>query len=238
MPVNWGLGVMPDVGGNALNAFKQGQQERQQADARNALAAYATNPDDEQALNALAPHQPQLVIQRKQEMAAAKKADGEKQLIGAALTGDPVARNRLAYVNSEMYLKLDAQGKAKVKEAYERVGQGAWSILQMPPEQQGPALQQFLQQMQIDPAQLNLSGNAEQDLKMALAYAGMLDEWEEFARPKYAPVGEGGLAGFQFGKPIMGDNGKPQNFGPPAPAGVTFTPIGGPTPPASGPFPR
>lgn len=236
MPVNWNLGVMPDVGGNALAAFKTGQQERQQADQRNAMAAYAISPEDPQALNALAPHNPEFVVQRKQQMAQQQQANDEKQLVGAALTGDPVARHKLAYTNSEMYLKLGENEKKQLADVYERVGQGAWSILQMPEGQRGPALQQFLQQMQIDPSQLNLTGDATQDLKMALAYAGKLDDWERFAEPKYTPVGEAGLAGFQFGKPIM-QGGQAQNFGPPAPAGVTFTPIdGGPAAPAGAGF--
>lgn len=237
--VNWNLGVMPDVGQNALAAFKQGQQEGQQAKAKNAMAAYATNPDDPNALNALAPYNPEYVVKRKQEMHEQTQANDEKQLIGAALNGDPVARHRLAYVNSEIYLKLGDQDKKQLADLYEKVGQGAWNILQLPEGQRGPALQQFLQQMQIDPSQLHLTGNATQDLKMALAYSGHLDDWEKFAEPKYTPVGEGGLAGFQFGQPINGANGQPQNFGAPAPAGVTFTPIdGGPAGNQPGTFPR
>lgn len=224
--VNWGLGVMPDVGQNALAAFERGRQQRQQQDARNAMAAFATNPDDEKALTALAPHNPEFVIQQRQQRMKAKQEADEKNLIGAALTGDPVARNRLAYVNSEMYLKLDEGGRKQMDAMYDRVGQAAFSILQMPEGQQGPALQQFMQQMQIDPSKLGFTGNATQDLKMALAYAGKLDEWEKFARPTYEAIGEAGLAGFQFGKPINGAGGQPQNFGniPPPPPGFQMNP--------------
>jgi hypothetical protein len=236
MPVNWGLGVMPDVGGNALNAFKQGQQERQQADSRDALSQFATNPDAPGSFERLAQHHPQMAIQERQRREAAETAAREKQLVGAALTGNKEARRQLAYQNGEMYMKLGENEKKQLDEVYGRVAQGAWSILQMPPEQQGPALQQFLQQMQIDPSQLNMTGNPEQDLKMALAYAGKLDEWESFAQPKYTPVGEAGLAGFQFGKPIM-QGGQSKNFGPELPPGFVLD-DGGPTPPASGPFPR
>lgn len=35
--VNWGLGVAPDIGGNALAAFQQGRQVREESDRRNAL---------------------------------------------------------------------------------------------------------------------------------------------------------------------------------------------------------
>lgn len=59
---------MPNVGQNVLNAYQQGREMRRQEDARNALAAYATNPN-EQSLNALAPVAPEFVIQQRQSMA-------------------------------------------------------------------------------------------------------------------------------------------------------------------------
>lgn len=221
MSVNWNMGAMPDIGGNALAAFKNGQQERRQEDGQKALSAYAVSPDDPNAFGALAQFHPQIAIQERERITKKKEADAERQTIGAALNGDQEARKRLAYVNSEMFLKLGDEGKKQLADTYEKVGQGAWSILQMPPEQQGPALQQFMQQMQIDPSKLNLNGTPEQNLKMALAYAGKLDEWEKFAQPDYTAVGEAGLAGFQFGKPIM-QGGAPQNFGPALPEGFVL----------------
>lgn len=68
MPVNWNMGIAPDAGGNALNAFESGRKARDEMQGRNALAAYATDPND-QNLNALAQSQPQFVIQQKQQMA-------------------------------------------------------------------------------------------------------------------------------------------------------------------------
>jgi hypothetical protein len=88
----------------------------------------------------------------------------------------------------------------------------------------------------MDVSSLDLSGGPEQVLMSALAMTGQLDQWEQFKQPKYSTVGEGGLAGFQFGQPIQ-QGGQPQNFGPAAPQGVTFTPLdGGQTPQASGGF--
>lgn len=65
---NWGLLQIPDIGG----AFRQGQEARRQSDARNALAAYATNPN-EQSLNALAPIAPEFVIQQRQSLAKTRQ---------------------------------------------------------------------------------------------------------------------------------------------------------------------
>lgn len=81
MPVNWQMGIGQDVGGNAMNALLQGQQAGQQDQARKAMSAYAVNPTPE-GLNALAPHNPQFVMQQKQAEAEAEKlaqAESEKK---------------------------------------------------------------------------------------------------------------------------------------------------------------
>jgi len=62
MATNWNLLQMPDIGA----AFQQGQEMRRQSDGRNALAAYAANPN-EQSLNALSPYNPQFVVQTKRQ---------------------------------------------------------------------------------------------------------------------------------------------------------------------------
>lgn len=216
MAVNWDLGVVQqDPGNTFLNAFERGRQMRQQSDARNAFANYARNPSDPAGLDALAAFDPQFVIERKQAMAQQQRAEQERQLVGAALNGDPQARRNLAYVNSEMYLKLRDEDKKKVDAVMGTIAQQAFHILQLPREQQEPALQQALRGLQaqgVDTSGFKLSGNPEVDLRSALAMTGHLDEWEKFAEPKYAPVGERGLAGFQFGQPIM-QGGQPQDFG-------------------------
>lgn len=90
MSINWGLGVAPDVGGTFMNALNQGQQQRKQEQAQNALTAYATNPNDE-TLNAVAQYDPQMVIQERARMqqsqasqaeAAQKKALAQVELVG------------------------------------------------------------------------------------------------------------------------------------------------------------
>lgn len=243
MPVNWGMGVMPDIGGNAMRAFDQGREQRQQEQGRNALSAYATD-QSEANLNALAPHNPQFVMQQKQQMQKQQQDSAEQQLLGDALANpDPqarsAARQRLAYVNHEEYQKLGADQRKQADEGMKAIGQLAFNILQQPPEQQGPALAEALRGLQsqgMDVSGLDLSQGPERVLMSALAMTGQLDQWEQFKQPKYSPVGDGGVAGFQFGKPIQ-QNGQAQNFGPAAPQGVTFTPLdGGPASQAPGGF--
>lgn len=63
MPINWNLGVMPDVGQNALAAFEQGREQRKQDEYKNAIQTYAGDPSD-QNLNALLPYaKPEQVFQ-------------------------------------------------------------------------------------------------------------------------------------------------------------------------------
>lgn len=59
---DWNLLQMPNIG----QAFQQGQEMRRQADGRNALAAYASDPN-ENSLNAISPYNPQFVVQTKRQ---------------------------------------------------------------------------------------------------------------------------------------------------------------------------
>lgn len=211
------------IGQGVTNNIFAGWQFARGAEAQNALAKYAENPSMETA-RGVAPHDPRSSIQlqgmEEQRMAreqAAQREAQERQMLGAALQGDPQARQALAYTNADWFMKLEDRGKAAVSQTMETIAQQAFSILQLPEEQRGPALQQALQGLQqqgVDVSQFQLSGNATQDLMSALAVAGKLDEWEQFSQPRYQAVGEAGLAGFQFGQPIQ-QGGMPQNFAPP-----------------------
>lgn len=91
MAIDWRMGIMPDVGGDIMKAFEAGQQKRKQEVAQNALAAYATNPN-EQSLNALAPHNPGFVIEQRQAMQKQEQAAQAEQrkamLEGAKVIGE------------------------------------------------------------------------------------------------------------------------------------------------------
>lgn len=218
-PQQLGMGIQ--------NAFQVGQQQRQQAETQRALGEYSQNMSPETAAN-VSRHNPMLGMQlqdreqqRQAQMAAQQEQEMERRITAAALQGDPEARRALAYYNADFYLKLDDRQKQAVDQGMNAIGQQAFSILQLPPEQQGPALQQALATLNaqgIDTSQFALTGDPTADLKAALAMAGKLEAWEKFAQPDYAQVGEGGLVGFQFGQPIQ-QNGRVQNFAPPTQGG-------------------
>lgn len=75
--INWNILQPQNIGMNALASFQQGQQMRREQDTRKAMAAYAQNPNDANALNALAPYAPDYVVQQKQSLA--KDAEAKQQ---------------------------------------------------------------------------------------------------------------------------------------------------------------
>ena len=83
--INWGLmGQMPDAGATFMQAYEQGRAHKQQQMGQNALAAYATDPT-EQNLNALAPYAPEVVIKERQRLA---EQQHEQALARVKLIGD------------------------------------------------------------------------------------------------------------------------------------------------------
>jgi len=82
MAVNWGLGVRQQSPIDAFRAaFEQGQERKRETEARNALSAYAQNPN-EQGLNALAQFAPEFAIQERGRLAQQQQAQREGQRAG------------------------------------------------------------------------------------------------------------------------------------------------------------
>ena len=77
MAINWELGVMPDIMGNALAAYKQSRVEKREEDGRAALSAYATNPDDPAAKAGMAKNNPQFYMEDTQRRAKAQRQKQE-----------------------------------------------------------------------------------------------------------------------------------------------------------------
>lgn len=86
MNIDWRMGIMPDIGGTFMQAFEQGREKRREADTRNALAAYATNPS-EHTLNPLAQYVPEFVMQERGRMAEQQRAQQKQQLDQVGIIG-------------------------------------------------------------------------------------------------------------------------------------------------------
>jgi hypothetical protein len=186
--VNWQLGMAPDIGGTFLKSFQQGQEQGRETASRNALATFASNPDDPQAMNALLPHlkpeQMFSVVQGRQKAQAEAAEAAKKQREATA-----------KYVANAAFdiVTLPEAQRAAAWDAY--IDQGA---------AQHPDLVQYKGQY------------TPQALQALVAEAGKSEEFSRYQRPTYVPIGEAGLAGFQYGVPIQ-QGGQTQNFAQGAP---------------------
>lgn len=209
------------IGQQITGAFQQGQEQRRQTETRNALAQYAQNPSAEGAAM-VAQHDPQTGIQlgryenERAELQRKTQLEAQKQaLTGRAAQGDKAALVSLWGVDWETAKSLDKYQTDKALEGFDYVANAAYQITQLPPEQRAQAWDAYIQQG----TQLGFDGLAQyqgqysdQLLNSVVAKAGEMQQFQKFQQPSYTPVGEGGLAGFQFGQPIQ-RRGQPQNFG-------------------------
>lgn len=74
MSINWNMAIGPDIGSHIMNSFQAGQQQGREERGRNALAAYAMNPN-EQTLGGIAPYDPKFVLEQRQAQAQKAQAD-------------------------------------------------------------------------------------------------------------------------------------------------------------------
>lgn len=237
MSTNWEMGLMPNIGMNALAAFQQGRQIRQQQDERQAKL---------------------LEAQRQQQIEMQ-----ERQLVGDALANpDPAirsaARQKVAYFNSDLYQELGEGERKQLDDFMGVIAQQAFPILQLPPEQHEQGLQAALSNLKqrgYPVEQFKRTGDATADLKTALAIAGQLDDFEKFQQPNYIAVGKDQdmvntrdpAAVAQFARGAGGNIPSPKSKAErdALPAGAKYydpegnlrTKAGGPTPAASGGFP-
>lgn len=220
--INWNLAVPPNIGETFLNGFNRGQAIAKEKRVTNALSQFATNPDDPQAVNALIAADPRLGLQARQQqqttMIARRKENDElrkRKLIPLAANGDETAQLELLGLDPEVAMRLDDRTKKQAIDAAKYVADAAFSIVQLPEEQRPAAWDAYIDQgVGLYPNLAQHKGKySPQALQGLVAQAGQMQEWQTFQQPKYTPVGEGGLSGFQYGKPIAGANGQPQNFG-------------------------
>jgi|GEM_PF-5742124 len=83
MAIDWRLGVMPDVGTNALAMFERGEAQGREDRTRNALAAYTANPN-EQTFGGLAQNAPEFAMRergRMQEQQVSQRKQQQEQMV-------------------------------------------------------------------------------------------------------------------------------------------------------------
>lgn len=191
MAINWGLGVMPDIGGNALAMFERGREMKREDDTRNALSAYATNPN-EQTLAPVMAADPRLGIQLRGQQQ--QQETQSAALRTRAAQGDATAMSQLIGVDFDAWKSLSGEQRQSIKAQNEYVGNAALDISRLAPEQQAAAWDSYIQQgSQQYPALAEYQGKySPQALQSALASSGMMKQFIDMTDPKYQVIPEGG----------------------------------------------
>jgi hypothetical protein len=203
---NWGL-----LGGNnALSMFQYGaqlgtqkRQEGEQREDRNALLDLKRQ---------------EFELKRSEQGREQDREDLFAQLRTRALSGDQSALQELAARDPDQFKQYEQQGRAALAEA-------AFDIVQTP-DQAGRAAKWDAYAQRFNRPDL-VGQYSDQRLNEVVAQGNLQQEFQRFQQPNYEAVGEGGLAGFQFGQPIQ-EAGQSQNFAPPPPAGFVIDNDGGP----------
>lgn len=185
------------IGQGVAQAFQAGQEQRRQMETRNALAAYAQNPNAEIAAG-IAQHDPYTGIQigryEQQRSAAAQEQEREalrRQLVGRAAQGDKKAQAALWFEDPDIAMKLDDRQAAEAVKGYEFIANAAFDLSQLPPEQRPAAWDQYIQQgvqMGFDGLAQYQGRYSEQALNSIVAKAGQMQELQTFMRPSYQAV--------------------------------------------------
>lgn len=201
--------------------------------------------DVDTAWGTLARSDPRLAVQMRGQMADMQaqqqknmREQERQRLIPLAAQGDQDAQISLMGIDPETAMRLDDRQKKQTIEATKYVANAAYQMIQMPEGQRAAAWDSYIDQGQgMYPGLAQYRGKyTPQALQSLVAQAGEMESFMKFQQPQYEAVGAGGLKGFQYGRPIAGSNGRPQEFGSPdLPAGFQID--GGPTQPASGGFP-
>lgn len=182
------------IGADVQNAFEVGREKMKQQQTESALSAYAANPDDPMAFQAVAKYAPKFAIQigadrREQEQKAAAAA-----LRQAAAQGDKKALLTLWGVDSAEAKRLDDRQADEALKGFNYAAESMFAISQLPEEQQPAAFDRAIDQgveMGFD-GLATYKGKYNPQLRDAmLARAGQMQEFQSFNRPQYMAAPEG-----------------------------------------------
>lgn len=219
--IQWGLlGGPVNVGGMFQQGFQQGTAMRRERETQNALSALVQQPDSPEAINALARWNPQGALQWQ-----GQRADARKQEVAAQQAAAEQHRERVV-MGAKIVREINPTDQAGWDRARQTAAQMGVDVSDVP--------------AQFDPAYVKSL------VDIANVAAPPKAESSGWSVQSIQPGGGLYRANRETGAietlvaPNDGSHAMGTPVGAPAPAGVTFTPIddGGPTPPASGNFPR
>lgn len=195
MAVQWGLAQGPNAfERNFQQGFQLGEyqrQRREETEQRNALAAYAANPN-EQSLNALAQFAPEVAIQERRRMQQAAQEQQVQQLRAAAAGGDRNAMQQLAAIDPTTYSTLSTQRRQYEQGMVEAASNLAQRVLTLPPEQRAAVYQQQIAILGQRYPELAGQEYSDELMQSTIAEAGQWQEFNRSQQPDYMAIPEGG----------------------------------------------
>lgn len=188
---------LPNPGAPALafqHGMVQGRAEREDREVRGALTAYALNPDDPKAFEAIAQYRPEVAIQIRQDRDKRQQQAEVADLQRRAAAGDRTALAQLAGFDINAWDKLSDNERAATHERVDAIGQAALRISQLPPEQQPVAWDAAVDQLSTRyPEIAELKGHySPEALSGAIDQAKLAGEFLALERPNYQVIPEGG----------------------------------------------
>lgn len=192
--VNWNILQPVDIGGAFQSGLESGRQEIAQRETRNALASLVQNPNDPNAINALAKYDPMTAMQFQQRGQQAQAQQREVDVKTRAAQGDPQAIAELAGIDWNAWESLRPDEKGKIKDQNNYIGQSALAISQLPPEQRAAAWDAYIDQgVQMGYTTLGqFRGQySDQALQAAIANAGLVENLWEAEEVKYTVLPQG-----------------------------------------------
>lgn len=195
------------VGQQFTQAFEQGRERRRVDDTRSALSAFAMNPADENAFNALAQNAPEYAIQVRQQRDKAMQQQQAQDLQRRAAQGDQGALAELAGVDLDAWSKLDTRTQGEIKRRNDFMGQAALAVSQLPPAQQPQAWDSYVQQgvqMGFDDLAQYQGQYSPEAVRGLLAGSGLVKQFLDTQKIDYKVIPQGGyLQGFDnMGRPL------------------------------------
>jgi hypothetical protein len=223
--VNWALGLQqgPGPGEAFMQAFEKGQQRKKEMAVDDALRALIANPNDPDAVNNLARHDPRaaMQVQQRQQQSLQQKLEAERENI---LKGAQIIR------------QVQPKDQASWDMARNLASQMGMDVSQIPPQFDPQYVQGVVTLADtFAPPKAQDQPTSYEEYQRAQADPNYAKFLEERRGPLIANNGDGTFT--IIPRSQAAPNPAPQQPGavPPPPPG--FVVDGGPTPPASGPFP-
>lgn len=194
--INWGAannGGFQNALAMGMQMGAQARQAREKREERNALAAYAKDPS-EQNFAGLADVRPDLAIQQRGQMQAQQQEARLNELTQRALSGDPGAMDELASVNFDRWQKLDTRQRQEAAGEAKVFGEVALDIISRPYAERQSLIVGYAQQFpqySDKIQQIAFLPESEQNvaLRGVVAEAQLMDRLQRMERPDYQPLG-------------------------------------------------